>query len=490
MGKYNDAIAQYNKAIETCPKENIENLAVFYENRAAAYEQLKIYSAVKADCTKALEQNPKYTKALLRRARVLEQIGDLEAALKDMTTVCIHENFSDQSSLLKADNILEKLVNQHARENLANKKAVMPNEHFIKLYIVAFPKDPVFSRLKCPENIPEFFKKPLQALKDKKYDEVIPLCTEIIESPEFDTLPSTKLEVVLLRATFYTFLNENNSAIHDFESILNTEYASDDVKINALLKRADLHKGLKNKEMVFKDFDLAISINPACSDIYYHRGLTYVYMHLLTKAKPDFEKAIVYNPNFSMAYIQKSYTDYQIGILNKDKKLVRTAVKAFEAIFIKYPTVPECIYCYVLFRGMMSEIRQYRKAHIYFIKITKRHPYDPSMSFVYLQRAFLQFDWDNDFDKAMKYLYKSIKLNEKCDAAYKALGTIEIERGNIQKAIRLLDKALIYCRTSKELLNIYHLRDATKVQLDIKNQAGLRYIPQFLLPFSFRFLHL
>lgn len=64
---------------------------------------------MKADCTKALEQNPKYTKALLRRARVLEQIGDLEAALKDMTTVCIHENFSDQSSLLKADNILEKL---------------------------------------------------------------------------------------------------------------------------------------------------------------------------------------------------------------------------------------------------------------------------------------------------------------------------------------------------------------------------------------------
>lgn len=42
MGKYNDAIAQYNKAIETCPKENIENLAVFYENRAAAYEQLVI----------------------------------------------------------------------------------------------------------------------------------------------------------------------------------------------------------------------------------------------------------------------------------------------------------------------------------------------------------------------------------------------------------------------------------------------------------------
>lgn len=87
-------------------------------------------------------------------------------------------------------------------------------------------------------------------------------------------------------------------------------------------------------------------------------------MHLLTKAKPDFEKAIVYNPNFSMAYIQKSYTDYQIGILNKDKKLVRTAVKAFEAIFIKYPTVPECIYCYVLFRGVCATIYNFFKERI------------------------------------------------------------------------------------------------------------------------------
>jgi len=64
---------------------------------------------VKADCTKALELNPKYMKALLRRARILEQLGDFEAALKDITIACIHENFSDQAFLLKAQMILEKL---------------------------------------------------------------------------------------------------------------------------------------------------------------------------------------------------------------------------------------------------------------------------------------------------------------------------------------------------------------------------------------------
>lgn len=120
--------------------------------------------------------------------------------------------------------------------------------------------------------IVRFFKKPLQALKDTEYDDIIPLCTEVIKSPEFDTLSSSKLEVLLLRATFHLLLGEHDAAIQDFESILNSENASNDVKTNALIKRAALYMQLDNPEMTFKDFDLAISMNPNYSDIYHHRG--------------------------------------------------------------------------------------------------------------------------------------------------------------------------------------------------------------------------
>jgi len=75
----------------------------------------KKYSAVKADCTRALELNPRYAKALLRRARALEQIGNLEAALEDVTTACIHEGFSNQTSLSMADKVLEKLGELHIK---------------------------------------------------------------------------------------------------------------------------------------------------------------------------------------------------------------------------------------------------------------------------------------------------------------------------------------------------------------------------------------
>lgn len=80
------------------------------------------------------------------------------------------------------------------------------------------------------------------------------------------------MEVLLLRATFHLLLGEYDAAIQDFESILNSEETSKDVKINALIKRATLHMQLENPDMTFKDFELAISINPKYGDIYHHRG--------------------------------------------------------------------------------------------------------------------------------------------------------------------------------------------------------------------------
>ena len=39
-GKYDDAIQCYTEAIEVCPSEYKQEMATFYQNRAAAYEQL------------------------------------------------------------------------------------------------------------------------------------------------------------------------------------------------------------------------------------------------------------------------------------------------------------------------------------------------------------------------------------------------------------------------------------------------------------------
>lgn len=61
------------------------------------------------DCTSALELNPKYTKALARRAKALQSLGKLSQCLEDVTAGCILENFQNQKNLEMADTVLKEL---------------------------------------------------------------------------------------------------------------------------------------------------------------------------------------------------------------------------------------------------------------------------------------------------------------------------------------------------------------------------------------------
>lgn len=146
-GKYDEAITHYNKAIEACPKEFTTDLATFYQNRAAAYEQLKKWSSVINDCTKALEYNAKYEKALYRRAKAEEIIKDWENCLDDITAVCLLQNFHNQNALLMADRVLKELGKQHAAEAIKNRTPKLPSKQFIKAYYSSFSEDPVYKKL-------------------------------------------------------------------------------------------------------------------------------------------------------------------------------------------------------------------------------------------------------------------------------------------------------------------------------------------------------
>lgn len=467
MGKYDEAIAKYNDAIEACPKENAEELAIFYQNRAAAHEQLKKYSSVKADCTKALELKPKYAKALIRRARALEHCNDLEAALDDITTACILESFANQSALIMADRVLKKLGKQHAAEYLATKKHTMPSNHFIETYISTFPKDPVFALLanRNDNNISPNFMKALDAVAEQNYDDVIPLCTEELDSSESDTLPH-KMEILLLRATFYLLSGQHDAAIQDFETVVNSDTASTAVKVNALTKRATLYMQLEKPEKSFLDFEAAAKLDPTCGDIYHHRGQVHLLMERVEEAKADLEKAVELNPNFGVACAQKCYVDYRYGIMKRDMALVMEATTNFEKSIEKFPSCQEC---YTLYAQILSEAQEYKKADEYFVKAIK---IDPNHSTVYVHRGLLQIQWNGNVDKAIEYINTALKLDDKCEFGYEALGTIEVQRGNLTGAIKLFDKALALSRTPIELAYIFSLRNSAKTQQKIKDRLG------------------
>ncbi|KAG5234712.1 cytoskeletal protein [Salix suchowensis] len=79
------ALEQYDNALRLTPKTHPDR-AVFHSNRAACLMQMKPidYETVISECTMALQVQPQFVRALLRRARAYEAIGKYELAMQDV----------------------------------------------------------------------------------------------------------------------------------------------------------------------------------------------------------------------------------------------------------------------------------------------------------------------------------------------------------------------------------------------------------------------
>lgn len=82
------ALLKYEKALKLLPRNHID-VANLRSNMAACYMQMGISDYPRAihECNLALEVTPKYSKALIKRARCYEGLNRLELALRDLNAV-------------------------------------------------------------------------------------------------------------------------------------------------------------------------------------------------------------------------------------------------------------------------------------------------------------------------------------------------------------------------------------------------------------------
>ncbi|XP_064603101.1 tetratricopeptide repeat protein 1-like [Liolophura sinensis] len=86
-GEYAEAIKAYGKGLQLCPPSFAKDRSIMYSNRAACHMRSENFEEAIEDSTKALELNPNYMKALLRRAELYEKTEKLDEALADYTQV-------------------------------------------------------------------------------------------------------------------------------------------------------------------------------------------------------------------------------------------------------------------------------------------------------------------------------------------------------------------------------------------------------------------
>ncbi|XP_077483448.1 mitochondrial import receptor subunit TOM70-like [Amblyomma americanum] len=479
-GKFDKAIECYTEAIAVCPQQNTNELATFYQNRAAAYENLKNYTEVITDCTKAIELNKIYIKALHRRAKAYEVVDELKKCLEDITAVCILEGFQNQNSLLITDRVLKKIGKASAKEYIKKRKPALPSKHFIRNYFVSFCEDPIIQAVQaCREDRP-FPKggdidKPrtgyalaVECLAREQYEDVIPHCNAEVDS-EGEAVP----EALLLRGTLHMLQGLAQATLDDLNRLLSMDNVDVKVRVNALIKLGTLKVHAEQLEEALQDFEQAAQLDPSNADVFLHRGQVLLLLDRLEDTLKDMERSVQLRPDFPSAAAQRCYVQYRCGLATKDNQQQQEALSSFQEVQKRFPNCPEC---YFLHAQLLSEMKEFEKAEEFFLKAEKADPTDPNVS-VHLGILYLQ--WRQDSDKAVELMNKAISMDDKCQFAYETLGSIQVQRGYLKEGLELFERAIALAQTETELAHLLSLRDAAAAQGRVAERLGFAVHPGF-----------
>ncbi|XP_062074567.1 uncharacterized protein LOC133778602 [Humulus lupulus] len=98
-GQFEEALSKYELALQLAPEmtSSVEIRSTCHSNRAICYLKLGKYEETVKECTKALELNPSYIKALLRRGEAHEKLDHFEEAIADMKKILELDPSNDQA---------------------------------------------------------------------------------------------------------------------------------------------------------------------------------------------------------------------------------------------------------------------------------------------------------------------------------------------------------------------------------------------------------
>uniref|UniRef100_H2YR20 Mitochondrial import receptor subunit TOM70 n=1 Tax=Ciona savignyi TaxID=51511 RepID=H2YR20_CIOSA len=503
QGKYAEAIEKYSEAINVCPDNHKTEKSTYHQNKAAAMEKLELWEDVVVECSAAVKLNQGYVKALHRRSKAYEKLDKKENCLEDITTVCILEGFHNNSTMVYADSILKQIGKEKAEQKYKTRKPIMPSPLFIKQYFASFNDDLISNPL-TEEQIKQSDTRfvyfildinPLDlgyirakiALKEDRYSEVI---------EEYTPVTSYLNEALLLRGTFYLLSGNSDAAKPDLNRIIDTEDANPKLQANALIKRGSMSMQFQKPENAEADFVLAAKVDPENSDVFHHRGqksrihfittlnkanTTYKILSLILPllslnilldkvdlALADFDKCIELNQDFAMAHAQRCYTVYRQANARKDVIQMQSAMDKFNEIIAKYPN---CSETYGLFAQAQTDCGNFQKADSLFQDAIK---IEPDNATLYVHRGLLALQWKQDINTSVELISKALEIDSKCDFAHETMGTIEVQRGNLEKACKHFEVSIDYAKSELEMAHLFALQAAAHAQCNIAKKYGLR----------------
>lgn len=456
---YDAAIEHYTKAIELSetikdlPTFKPEDLAIFFQNRAACLEALNQFDKVIEDCNEAIKLKKNYIKAYIRRAKAYEKSEQYDKAMVDAFAATMLDKFQNQTSVTLTDNIVKASSQAKALEAMKVHKPQWPSNQTIKSYFSAFSLDPIREKLGEPII--------------NRAQQLEPLLQESLKE-EHDNSPID----LLIRGSCLSLKGDMKSAQAAFDKLLSLEEdkVSPRMRANALIKKAAIviseptsseTTNEKDFENVFKLIDQALAIDPENPDIYLHKAQALTLSEKYLEAIETLNKAIELKGDLHSAVAQKMYIEFKLSLdassFSSSQK-PDELMKEFEKLIKKYPESQDLLQMYA---QILTESNMFEKADEALIKLIELDPKDGSF---YVSRALLQFHLNTSSDAITKLLKEALNIDPKIMFASEILGSIETQSGNLDEAIKIFETSLGYAQNKTEYERCYSLLDSAKCQ--------------------------
>ncbi|KAJ3263561.1 TOM (translocase of outer membrane) complex component [Chytriomyces hyalinus] len=447
--KYAEAIEFYSKAIEIN-----SNDAVFFANRAACYSNLQNHEATIKDCDSALAIDPRYLKAVYRRAQAYSALDKLDLALNDYTAICMLEEFKKESSISTTDRVLKDLGTAKATEVMKTKVARLPSETFVKAYMDSFrPKNFGASIVaEFPSELAgdALLHKTYEAILARDWATAMSTLEEALEKEMSENVRAFALNTM---GTF-SFLKGDIPLAMEF---LDKSLAIEPNNMNTLIKRASIFMERQDLEAAIQEYQRAETISTTDPDLYYHRGQVRFLTGDIESAIKDYKKSLELDNEFVYAHIQLAVAMYK----NEDQS---GAEKTFIKALRKFSEVPE-VYNY--YGEVLLDQQRFDEALKNFDKAISM---DGTSPLPYINKSILYLQYKGDPVQAEQFCKKAAEVDPTCDIAYIQLAQLLIHQNRLEDALIAYDAAIDVTRTEPELVNAISCREACAAQLYVSKK--------------------
>ncbi|KAF8728385.1 hypothetical protein AX14_006724 [Amanita brunnescens Koide BX004] len=445
------AVELYTQAIKVSPKAD----SVFYSNRAACYINMSPpkHELVVEDCDEALKLDSSYVKALNRRALALEGLERYEESLRDFTAATILDKFQNQSTAQSVERVLKKLAGKKALELLATRAPRLPSFNFIQAYFAAFrPRShPILPE--NPSQGDQTLKLALEALDASDYPHALTFINESLE--QGISWAAGKAEALNLRGTFKFLTGDVDGAKIDLVDAV----ALLPGFTQSLVKLASVYMEQGDPKNAFQCFDDAIEHNPNDPDVFYHRGQVLFIMNEFGEAAENYTRSMELDDDFVFSHIQLAVAQYKSNNLANSMATFRKTLRAF----------PQRSEPHNYYGELLLDQQRYEDATEKFDKAFELERGKPLANVLPLvNKGLTLFQWKQDIGAAERCCNEALRIDPECEAAIATLAQLNLQQGNIDKAVEMFEKQVELARNEPELTNALTYTYATKAQIEFK----------------------